>query len=167
MNRQRRVLTGSILALLLAIPVLAPAATPTEAKAYGKPLGGAETTKIAAILAEPARYEGKVVRVEGTVRDVCRMAGCWMTLASDQAHQELRIKVEDGQIVFPVEAKGKRAIAEGTLTKIPMTLEETIAFRKHEAEEQNKPFDPAEVKEPMTYYQIAATGAVILAQGAK
>ena len=79
----------------------------------------------------------------------------------DQEFQELRIKVDDGVIVFPIEAKGKRAIAEGQFSKIEMTMEETLAYRKHHAEEHNEEFDPGKVTEPMTYYQIKATGAVI------
>jgi hypothetical protein len=85
-----------------------------------------------------------------------------MTLASDKEFQDLRIKVDDGVIVFPIEAKGKRAIAEGQFTKIEMTMEETIAYKKHHAEEHDEAFDPSQVTEPMTYYQIQATGAVIL-----
>jgi len=157
----------NVIILTATMIALATTATASEVKAYGKPLSGKDTTKIAAILAEPDKYVGKVVRVEGTVTAVCEMAGCWMSLAADGAPRDLRIKVEDGEIVFPVEARGKRAIAEGTLQKIPMTLEETIAFRKHEAEERKQPFDPATVTEPMTWYQVQATGAVIVAQGAK
>jgi hypothetical protein len=85
-----------------------------------------------------------------------------MTLATDEKLQELRIKVDDGVIVFPIEAKGKRAIAEGEFTKIEMTMEQTLAYKKHHAEEHNEEFDPSTVTEPLTYYQIKATGAVIL-----
>ena len=85
-----------------------------------------------------------------------------MSFASDREFEELRIKVEDGVIVFPMEAKGKRAVAEGTFTKIEMTMEQTLAYFEHHAEEHGEEFDPASVTEPRTYYQIHATGAVIL-----
>lgn len=137
------------------------AATADAGKAYGKPLTGADTTKISRLMAEPDTYVGKVVRVEGRVTAVCEKRGCWMTLAPDEGDRDLRIKVDDGEIVFPIEAKGKRAIAEGAFTRIAMSLEETIAYRKHLAEERDEAFDPASVKEPMTYYEIRATGAVV------
>lgn len=162
MKRTRIVSAGCTCFAILLFLAAASATMAGEGKAYGKPLSDAGTTKISAIMASPDEYVGKVVRVEGLITAVCEKRGCWMSLASDQEFQELRIKVDDGVIVFPIEAKGKRAIAEGELTKLPMTLDETIAFRKHEAEERKQPFDPAKVTEPMTFYQIKATGAVIL-----
>ena len=86
-------------------------------------------------------------------------AGC--PLASDEEFEELRIKVDDGVIVFPMQAKGKRAVAEGEFTKIEMTMEQTLAYREHHAQEHGEEFDPSTVTEPLTYYQIKATGAVI------
>jgi len=130
-------------------------------KLYGKQLTVTDTVKISEVLANPGNYVGKTVRVEGTVTGVCEKRGCWMSLASDKELEELRIKVEDGVMVFPISAKGKRAIAEGVLEKIDMTMEQTVAYAKHEAEERNKTFDPAAIKEPLVYYQVRAEGAVI------
>jgi len=133
-----------------------------DGKAYGEPLSGSDTTRVSALMATPDKYVGQTVRVEGLITGVCEKRGCWMSLASDEEFQELRIKVDDGVIVFPIEAKGKRAIAEGEFTKIEMTMEQTLAYEKHHAEEHNEEFDPNTVTEPRTYYQIKATGAVIL-----
>ena len=71
------------------------------------------------------------------------------------------VKVEDGVIVIPMEAKGKKAVAEGTLTKIELTLEQAIEHARHMAEEQKKPFDPKSVTGPTVTYQLNGTGAVI------
>jgi hypothetical protein len=132
-----------------------------ESRTYGEPLGGSDTTPISVLMAAPDDYVGQTVRVEGLITRVCEKRGCWMSLASDEEFQELRIKVDDGVIVFPLEAKGKRAIAEGEFTKIEMTMEQTLAYEKHHAEEHNEEFDASSVTEPRTYYQIKATGAVI------
>jgi len=132
-----------------------------DGEVYGTPPSGTDTIKISELIANADDYLGSVVRVEGLVTGVCEMRGCWMSLASDEEFQELRIKVDDGVIVFPIEAKGKRAIAEGTFSKIEMTLEQTLAYAKHHAEEHNEEFDPAAVTEPLTYYQVEATGAII------
>jgi hypothetical protein len=132
-----------------------------EGQTLGKAPSGADTVQIPELLAHPDAYVGKTVRVEGVVTGVCAMAGCWMTLAPEPGGPDLRIKVQDGVIVFPMEAKGKRAIAEGEFTRIAMTLEQTIAWKRHEAEELKRPFDAAQVTEAMTVYEIRATGAVI------
>ena len=50
---------------------------------------------------------------------------------------------------------------EGEFTRIDLTLEQTVAYKKHHAEEQDEEFDPSTVTAPMTYYEIKATGAVI------
>ncbi len=133
-----------------------------EGKVYGKPLTGTEITEIAYLLEHGDKLVGKTVRVQGLVNGVCEKRGCWMSIASTKEEfKEIRIKVEDGVIVFPVKAKGSQAIAEGVLSKIEMTLEQTVQYEKHHAEEHGEDFDPASVTEPLTYFQIQGSGAVI------
>ena len=128
---------------------------------YGKEITLKEKTKISAILANPQKYIGKTVLVEGTVVAVCEKRGCWMELASDQKFQKIKIKVKDGEIVFPLEESGKTALVEGTVYEIKMTKEQALEQAKHEAEEHGTEFDPASVKGPLTIYQIKGLGAVI------
>ena len=132
-----------------------------DGKAYGEPLTGTETIAISELLGNPEPYLGEVVRVEGLVTAVCEKRGCWMSLAGEEEFQEIRIKVDDGVIVFPMEAKGRRATAEGVFTKIEMTMEQTLAYREHHAEEHGEEFDPSTVTEPLVFFQIRGTGAVI------
>jgi hypothetical protein len=146
----------------LTLLVLAAGAPQAEdGKIYGEPLTGTETVAISELLANPDPYLGEVVRVEGLVTGVCEKRGCWMSLAGDEEFQEIRIKVDDGVIVFPLEAKGHRAVAEGVFTKVEMTLDQTVAYRKHHAEEHGEEFDPSTVTEPLVFFQIRGTGAVI------
>jgi hypothetical protein len=160
--RRVRITTSALAAfLLLSAATLLMAESAPKGKAYGEPLGARESVKISELMANPDLYLGQTVQVDGLVTGVCEKRGCWMSLASDVEFQELRIKVDDGVIVFPIEAKGRRATAEGQFTKIEMTLEQTRNYRAHHAEEHGEEFDPSTVTEPMTYYQIMATGAVI------
>jgi len=152
--------TTRMAALLIALLVPS-AVSADDVRVYGKLPGGSDTIKISMLMADPARYVGRTVRIEGLITGVCEKRGCWMSLASDEGSQDLRIKVDDGVMVFPIEAKGKRALAEGELTKVEMTMEQTLAWTKHLAEERNEAFDPNTVTGPMTYYEIKATGALI------
>src|SRR5947209_3967321 len=95
----------------------------------GKPLVLKEPVSVEKLLAAPDSYVGKTVQVKGKVTEVCQMMGCWMNL-TDGGKNMIRIKVDDGDIVFPKDAPGKMAIAEGKLTKQEMTREETIAAAK-------------------------------------
>jgi hypothetical protein len=128
----------------------------------GKPLTLTTTTPIAEVAAKPDALVGKTIQVKGKVSEVCQMMGCWMLLVDPATKASIRIKVKDGEIVFPKDSVGKTAVAEGTLAKIEMTKEQAIAQAKHEAEENHKKFDPTAVKGPVTTYQIQGAGAVIL-----
>ena len=132
-----------------------------QSEKYGRDILLTEKTKISEILAQPEEFVGKTVLVEGEVLEVCAMAGCWMELKSDAENQKVKIKVKDGDIVFPMEAKGKDAVVEGTVYKIELTKEEAIDYYNHVAEEQGNDFDESTVTGPLTIYQIKGLGAVI------
>ena len=154
-------LAGFSLAALVALGVAIAASVAGEGKAYGEPLSGTDTIKISELLAHADEYLGKTVRVEGVVTGVCEKRGCWISLASDKEFEELRIKAEDGVIVFPVEAKGRRAVAEGVFTKLELTMEQTLERAKHHAEQHGEEYDPSKITEPAAWYQINVTGAVV------
>lgn len=130
-------------------------------KNYGKKLTLKETTKISDILAEPEKYDGKRVLVEGTVTGVCEKRGCWITIASDKEFETLRFKVDDGVIVFPLDAKGKTARAEGVLSVKTYSQEELIKQGEMHAKEEGKTFDPSTVKGPKTVVTLKGEGAVL------
>ena len=137
----------------------------TEAEPGGEPYGEtltlSETTPVSSILANPEGFLGETLLIEGTVLNVCEMRGCWMEIAGDKPFQTMKVKVDDGVIVFPMTAKGKKARAQGQLYKIEMTLEEAREFLAHQAEEKGEAFDPETVDGPMTLYQLKGTGAVV------
>jgi co-chaperonin GroES (HSP10) len=130
-------------------------------KSLGKKITLKEKTKISKIVENPKSFVGKKVLVEGTVLDVCSKRGCWMEIASDKKHEKIKVKVKDGEIVFPMEAKGKTAVVEGEVYKIEMSKEDAIKMGEHEAKEHGTKFDPASVKGPVVYYQIKGLGAEI------
>ena len=153
--------TGWIAAAALVSAFTLPAAVLAAPVHVGEPVDVAEVTPIADILAAPGDYEGKTVKVEGEVDGVCTRMGCWMDIG-DEAGNHIRIKVQDGVIVFPGDSVGKKACAQGTVTIQEMTREQYVAWQKHLAEEGGKPFDEAAVGEgPFTTVQIAGTGADI------
>ena len=150
-----------LVALFAALVLLTtPAAAADAGKTYGKGVGGTEVIKVSELVANADKYVGQTVRVEGVVIDVCAKRGCWMDLNSDGG--KVRIKVDDSVMVFPIDAKGKTAVAEGVFTKIEMTPDEALAHAKHQAEEKGQTVETAQVKDaPTVVYQIAGTGAVI------
>jgi uncharacterized protein DUF4920 len=151
-------------ALAGAALILGAAGLAAEEVLVGKGVQVAETTSMAKILADPDAYVGKTVRIEGRVLDVCPMKGCWMELeeSGQDGNGRLRVKVEDGVLVFPVTAKGKLAVAEGKVEAIPMTREQYVGWLAHLAEERGEAFDAAKVGEgPFRILQLQGTGARI------
>ena len=145
-----------LLAVAAAVPVVC------GGEDYGGGVTVPEPTPIGRILADPDAYVGKTVRIEGKVLDVCPMKGCWMELAQEEGKPSLRVKVDDGVIVFPMTARGKLAVAEGVVEAIPMTRESYVAWLEHLAEERGQTFDAASVGEgPFRILQLKGTGARI------
>lgn len=89
-----------------------------SAKTFGKGISLKEETKISAILENPEEYHGKRVLVRGIVVEVCPKRGCWLELASDKGSDTMRVKVLDGEIVFPMDLKGQEALVEGVIYKM-------------------------------------------------
>jgi hypothetical protein len=132
--------------LALSIPVIA------EDTKLGTGVTLKDSTPIGKVTAKPADYVGKTIRVDGVATAVCTHMGCWMAIAPEGQPDAptVRLKVEDGVIVFPVSAKGKKVSAEGL-------FEEVKGEENKEAAGEHAKKDPKASKE----YQIKATGAVI------
>lgn len=65
-------------------------------------------------------FDGQQVAVEGTVREVCQMKGCWLTL-DNAAGETIRVAVPkdaDGEYLytFPMDTAGRPARLAGTVT---------------------------------------------------
>jgi hypothetical protein len=148
-----------LMKILCAVLVASCTLSAAELK-LGKPLTAKSPMPLATLVSHADDYVGKTVQVQGKITAVCQMMGCWMELTND-AGQRVRIKVEDGEIVFPKDSSGKIAVAEGKFTRTELTREQAVARAKEEAEDNGRKFDPSKVKGGMTLYQIEGTGAVI------
>lgn len=135
-----------------------------KTKVYGEGVTGDETIVASELLAHPDKYVGKTLRVKGTVVGSCAHRGCWISIASDKEGETVRMKVQDGVIVFPPEIVGETVIAEGVWTANELTLEQTKKVCAAEAREEGEDFDEAKVTNCMTLYQLSGTGAVVLAK---
>lgn len=157
---QRRTLVSCLCAVLVTAVVLwTPAA---QGGSFGDGVSLEEATPIHEIMADPDAWVGKEVRIEGGVLDVCPKAGCWIEVGDPG--ESIQIKVDDGVIVFPTDAKGQIASAQGTVEAVEMTREEYVAWLAHVAEEKGEVFDEASAEigdGPYRIIRIRGTGAEI------
>jgi len=152
---------GIILAACLAL--LIPALSLAGETVYGKGVSSREATlPVSELVAHPDAHVGQTVRVQGLVVGVCKHRGCWINIASDKEGESVRVKVEDGVIVFPANILGSTMIAEGVWTANKLDLETTKKYCGAQAEKKGEEFNPEHVTECMTLYQITGTGAVAL-----
>jgi len=161
--------------LILSIVICAMAATPVSAggtETYGNGVTLTEAVAIDTLIANADEYVGKKVRVDGVITGVCKKRGCWMQVTDPDSGNGVRIKVEDGVIVFPYESMGQKAAAEGVFEAIKLTPEQIkarqAAAHGHEADEDcdkslgdgsGAGCDAPVVDEYV--YMIQGTGAVI------
>jgi len=131
------------------------------AKSFGSGITVQEVTPISAILDQPKEYVGKQVKVAGLIVDVCAARGCWVYVAGERPFDKIRVKVVDGEIVFPMEARGRQAEVEGIVEIFELSKEEVIEQRMHHALEQGEVFDPASVTEGETVVRLRGLGAEI------
>jgi hypothetical protein len=131
------------------------------AQTFGAGVEAIPTVSISDISADPTAFDGKTVKVEGMVTDVCAKRGCWFEMAGNAPGEKARFKVTDGEMVFPLTAKGKQAVAQGKIVAQKLSLEDTRAMEEHYATESGREFDPETITEGKTVFRIEGTGAVI------
>lgn len=130
-----------------------------DVKKYGKEITLTEKTEISSILADAENFVGKKVLVEGTVVGVCAKRGCWMDISGDKEFEKIKIKVNDGEIVFPMEAKGKKALIEGEVYSI--VTEGEGCSGECEDEEKGENHECEHEKTTKKVYMIKGLGAEI------
>ena len=96
---------------------------------FGETVDKTVVIPVSQLLQQPANYLDKEVTISGTVDSVCSKQGCWMKFSTDDATLPFRIKVRDGDMVFPLSAKGKTAFATGTVRLWPQGEDEADAYQ--------------------------------------
>ena len=117
-----------------------------------------EVTPLSNVIARPMDFEKKTVRVEGVVTAVCQMMGCWLALAPVDAPQgpTVLVKVDDGVIIFPISARGRRATVQGVIQRVGAGDAEGQEAAREHAEQGGQAQNTSNAK-----WQLKATGAIV------
>lgn len=151
----------TVRSIMFALLFLTLVTTSVSAKTFGSGLSLQKTSLLSEVLENPAPYVGQKIQLKGMIVDVCQSRGCWIYLSGDKQFEKIRVKVTDGEIVFPLEARGRTATVEGILQKFELSRDDVIAREQHYAEEQGRTFDPSTVKSGETMYQLRGLGAEV------
>lgn len=150
----KKVFLGTVMSTLISTPVLADTL-------FGEKPTLKDVVKISTLLDHPEKYLGKVIKIQGIAMNVCPKRGCWMKIKSDRKKESLLIKVNDGEMVFPMSARGKKTVIQGKLIKKMMPLKQVIELEKARHKKMKKPFDPKSVKGPRAKYMFKPIGVLI------
>jgi len=121
------------LAIMVAL-TMASAVWAGDTTSYGDGVTLDKATAIVELLDHPEKYAGEKVRIDGVVTAVCQKRGCWMQITDADTGKGIRIKVEDGVIVFPATAVGHEASAEGVFEMLPAPVQQQREEARHRAE---------------------------------
>ena len=97
------------------------------------------------LLSSADKKLGTKLLVNGIITEVCPMRGCWLQVKDYNSDSSIRIKVTDGEIVFPLSAKGKNIIAEGIFTKLELSEKQAKNWKHHLALEKGIELDTSSI----------------------
>ena len=85
---------------------------------YGSVIDLKEFKQIKMLIDNADEYLNTDVLISGTILEVCPMRGCWVNVKDNDSESNIRVKVTDGEIVFPLSSKGKQVDVQGTLVVV-------------------------------------------------
>lgn len=113
------------LAVLAALTLTATLALAGDApvQRYGAKVTAKKPVVIAQLAQSPAKFKGKTVRLEGTVKDVCQGKGCWIEVA-DETGASFLARSLDESVLVPKDCKGRKVVVQGVVTTLPQKVHE-------------------------------------------
>ena len=103
--------------LLAALPLLLGGASQPEALTEGEDFGAGltleQTTPLAEIVRDPARFAGKTLLIHGRITEVCQKRGCWAVIREDD--EQVRVRFKDYGFFLPKDCAGAKAYAQGSV----------------------------------------------------
>jgi hypothetical protein len=101
---------------------------------YGEPmkLTDDQAVPVGKVLANPAAYEGKYVRLVGNVNKVCTRKGCWLEMMDDNTGKPMFVKFTcpiEGRLI-PMAAVGKPVVVEGVVTVKEISEEQARHYKE-------------------------------------
>ena len=110
-------------------------------------------------------YLNSIVKIEGVIEEVCPVRGCWLQVSGeDDGNKKIRLKVKDGDIVFPLSSKGRKVVAEGQFSVLTLNKKQAKNWKKHLAAEKGIDIDTASIvltSSDYFEYRLNTSGAEI------
>ena len=132
---------------------------------YGSAITKKEINDIRGIFSNPDLFIDEEILTKGKILEVCPMRGCWINICDPEyPNKTIRVKVVDGEIVFPLSSKGKNVNVQGFFDKIEFSSEQAKKWKIHLQEEKGIIVNPDSViveSEDLIEYRIIGKGIQI------
>lgn len=124
-------------AALLALPAVMFATEGTTGpQRFGSEVRVKKPVNIARLAQNPAKFKGKTIRLEGTVKDVCQGRGCWVEV-EDTKGASFIARSLDESILLPKDCKGQHVVVEGLVMTMPKAAAEEAEAADHACPKPN------------------------------
>lgn len=128
-----------------------------ELSYHGKRITEKGAISATALPAKMGTKDKMPAKVEGTVEDVCRVKGCWMTMKTSDG-QTMRVTFKDYGFFVPKDIVGKTVVVQGTAETTSTPVDEL----RHYAEDAGKSKEEiAKITEPEKALKFVADGVIV------
>lgn len=119
---------------------------------FGQPVQMDKMVSLDSFFENPESFVGRTITVQSVVTDSCTRMNCWMRLETPNHSQSFRIKVVDGEMVFPISTRGQIALATGVIETVDLSESQQATWM------ETYQVDEA----PAVMYQLRPVGVEIL-----
>jgi hypothetical protein len=141
------------------------AAETTEASAapsgevFGEEISADGAISYAELMEQMGEQGSMMVKVRGTVQEVCQAKGCWMNIAGTEGEDAMMVQFKDYGFFVPKDIAGREVIMEGEASYQETPVEEL----RHYAEDAGKSAEEiAAITEPKRELRFMASGVILL-----
>ena len=134
----------------------------SDAQNFGAKITEEGAIPVSELLTSMEGKDSMVVKVSGTIDEVCQKKGCWMDVAMDEEGENyLFVKFKDYEFFVPKDAAGQEVVMEGVAYLDTTSIEEL----KHYAQDAGEPDSVINaIIEPEIGYNFMANGVIIKAK---
>lgn len=119
---------------------------------YGEGAHAGPVVTIQDVLAKPELYDGKSIRLGGTIGSVCQKKGCWMRVG--EAGSDVFVRFKDYGFFMPLDSAGAEVVMEGVFK----VTELSVAQQQHYLEDAKKFDEAKKVTQPKKEFSFMAQG---------
>lgn len=122
---------------------------------------GTKKVSLEKALADPDKYAGKSVAVEGVIVRSCKKEGCWMEMAANEGSKSVRVTFGDHAFYIPLNSAGMKVKAQGVFKTKVLTKEHV----DHLINDDGAKFDNRNADGTVTEVSFDASGVELTKAG--